>query len=124
MLLIGVDDDLLCGVVQYEMSCGSWEARMVRTVGSITKNITGDVEVLQDDQSFYGAELESLESVFDTEAISASILADLVEILLDELLLLHELDIGEGLRSEFDSLIERQSIIIFPFLRRNKDKPG
>ena len=77
---------------------------MAHTVGSIAENIAGDVEVLPDDQSFDGAELESLESVFDTEAISASILADLVEILLDELLLLDELDVRKRLRGQLDSL--------------------
>ena len=54
--------------------------------------------------SFYSAEVKAFQRVIDAKAIFASILADLVEILLDEFLLLNKLDIGQGFRGQFNCL--------------------
>ena len=58
------------------------------TAGRIPEHISGDVEVLPYNQRLHGTKFKRLEGVVDTEAVLASILADLVEVLLDQLLLL------------------------------------
>ena len=68
---------------------------LMLTARSIAKDISRDVQILPYDQSLNGTKLKGLECVLDTEAVPASILTDLIEVLLDKLLLLHELDIGE-----------------------------
>jgi hypothetical protein len=65
-----------------------------------------DVEVLPYNERFHSAQLQCLKGVLDTEAIFARVHADLVEVVLNQLLLLHELDIRQGLRGELDSLVE------------------
>lgn len=73
LLLVRVDDDLFAS--------------------RIAKDVAGDVQALPDDQGLHGTKFEGLEGVVDTEAVLAGILADLVEVALNELLLLYELDV-------------------------------
>ena len=81
------------------------EGSICLTSSCIAKDISGDVQVFPYDQRLNGAELESLERVFDTEAVSARVLADLVEVLLDQLLFLNKLDVCERFRSKFNGLM-------------------
>ena len=74
------------------------------TAGRIPEHISGDVEVLPYNQRLHGTKFKRLQGVVDSEAVLASILADLVEVLLDQLLLLHEFDVREGLRGKFNGL--------------------
>lgn len=60
---------------------------------SVAKLITCDVKVLPDDQRLDRTELESFESVFDTETVFPSVLADFIKVVLNESLLLYEFDI-------------------------------
>jgi hypothetical protein len=69
-----------------------------RTSGRIAKNEAGDVQILPNNQGFSSTKLERLESVGNTEAVFTRILADLIKILLNQLLLLNELDIGQRFR--------------------------
>ena len=55
--------------------------------------MTGDVQVLPNDQCLDGAKLKSLESVLNTKTVPARVLADLVEVLLNQLLFLNEFDV-------------------------------
>ena len=91
LLPVGVNDNLLCMAIF--INSASVAVRLSRTPGSVTQDVSGNVEVFPDDQSLCGTEFESLESVVHTEAVFSSILADFVEVLLDELLLLHKLDV-------------------------------
>lgn len=75
-----------------------------RTTGGVPEDITHDIQVLPDDEGLDSTKVECLERIVDTKAVLASVLADFVEVLLDELLLLHELDVRESLRGKFDSL--------------------
>lgn len=77
---------------------------MARTAGTVTKDVARDIEVLPDDKRLNSAEFESLERVLDTVAVLPGVLADLIEVLLNEPLLLDELDVREGLGGELDSL--------------------
>ena len=70
--------------------------------------ITSDVQVLPNDQGVDRAELKCFHGVFNTEAVLRGIAADLVEVVLDELLLLHELHVRQRLSRQFDSLGRRQ----------------
>ena len=74
------------------------------TASGVAENVACNIEVLPDDQSLDGTELKCLECVFDTKAVFRCILADLVEVTLDQLLLLHELDVRQRLRRQLDSL--------------------
>jgi hypothetical protein len=80
------------------------EAQICLTSGRIPKDISGDIQVFPNDQRLNGAELESLEGILNTKTISACVLADFVEVLLDQLLFLNELDVRERFRREFDGL--------------------
>ncbi len=91
LLLVGVNDDLLCTAVF--VNSASVAVKLVRTSGSITQDVSSNVEVLPDDQSLYSTEFESSESVVHTKAVFSSILADFIEVLLNKLLLLHELNV-------------------------------
>mmetsp|Transcript_17544 Transcript_17544/g.51345 ORF Transcript_17544/g.51345 Transcript_17544/m.51345 type:complete len:210 (+) Transcript_17544:437-1066(+) len=55
------------------------------------------IEVLPDDQGLHRAEFESIQGVFDHEAVLPRVLIDLVEVLLDQLLLLDEFDTAQRL---------------------------
>lgn len=66
--------------------------------------MTSDVQVFPDNERFHSTKLKSLERILDTKAVFAGILTDLVEVLLNELLFLDELDVGQRLRGEFNSL--------------------
>jgi hypothetical protein len=68
----------------------------MHTSGGIAKYVTGHVQVLPDDQGLDSTKLKRLQCIIDTEAVPARVHADLVEILLDQLLLLYELDVGKG----------------------------
>lgn len=61
-------------------------------------------QVLPDDESFDGAHLQTLEGVVDAEAVLSAVEVDLVKVLLDQLLLLDEFDVGERLSGEVDGL--------------------
>ena len=74
------------------------------TTGGVAEDVAGDVQVLPNDEGLHGTKLEGLECVVDTETVLASVLADLVEVLLDEPLLQDELYVGQGLGSKFDGL--------------------
>jgi hypothetical protein len=74
------------------------------TSSSVSKHISRNIQVLPYNQSLDGTELKSLESVVNSEAIPAGILADFVEIFLDESLFLDKFDVGKGLRCKFDGL--------------------
>ena len=74
------------------------------TAGRIPEHISGDVEVLPYNQRLHGTKFKRLQGVVDTEAVLASILTDLVEVLLDQLLLLHELDVRQSLSCKLNRL--------------------
>lgn len=74
------------------------------TTCSVAKDITSDIHVLPYNQSFDSSKFESLQRIVDAEAIFASVLADLIKVLLDKPFLLHELDVSERLGSKLDSL--------------------
>jgi hypothetical protein len=76
------------------------------TAVAVFENPAGDLKVLEDDQSLDGTELESLEGVLNAVANLASVLANLLKVLSDELLLLDELDVAESLGRQLDSLVE------------------
>jgi len=65
------------------------------TSSSVPQHISSDIEVLPDNESLDGTKFKSLEGIVNTEAVSASVLADFVEVFLDELLLLHKFHIGQ-----------------------------
>ena len=73
---------------------------------AILENPAVDLEVLEDDEGLDGAKLQSLEGILNTVADAAGILANLLEVLADELLLLDELDVSEGLGRQLDGLVE------------------
>lgn len=77
----------------------------LRTLGAL-EDPASNLQVLEDDQSLSSTSLQSLEGVVDTVADLARVLGDVVEVLVDELLLLDELDIAEGLTSQLYSLVE------------------
>mmetsp|Transcript_18612 Transcript_18612/g.70402 ORF Transcript_18612/g.70402 Transcript_18612/m.70402 type:complete len:297 (-) Transcript_18612:283-1173(-) len=64
------------------------------------------VQVLVHDERLDRAQVQSIQRVVDHEAVLAGVLVDLVEVLLQDLLLLHELDVAQGLRRQLDGLIE------------------
>jgi hypothetical protein len=72
--------------------------------GGVTQGVARDVEVLPYDERLDGTEVERLEGVLDTEAVPAGVLTDFVEVLLNELLLLDKLDVGERFGGQFDGL--------------------
>jgi hypothetical protein len=72
--------------------------------GGVAQGVPRDVEVLPYDERLDGTEVERLEGVLDTEAVPAGVLTDFVEVLLDELLLLDKLDVGERFGGQFDGL--------------------
>jgi hypothetical protein len=77
----------------------------LRTLGAL-EDPASNLQVLEDDQSLSSTSLQSLEGVVDTVTDLARVLGDVVEVLVDELLLLDELDIAEGLTSQLYSLVE------------------
>ena len=91
---------------------------MRRTAGSVAEAVARDVQVLPDDEGFDGTKLQSFERVLNTEAVFAGILADLIEVPLDELLLLDKLHVGEGFGRKFNSLSQgRQAMELWQILR-------
>jgi len=56
-----------------------------------------DLEILKDNQCFDGAKLQSFERILNAVADPTSILANLVEVLANQLLLLNELDVAQCL---------------------------
>ena len=75
-----------------------------RTSGSIPENVTRDVQVLPYDKRLDSTQLECLERVVNTEAVLSGILTDLVEVLLNQLLLLHKLDVRQSLCCKLNRL--------------------
>ena len=86
LLLGGVEDDI--------------------TAVAVPEDPAGDLEVLKDDESLDSTELKGLEGVINTVADLAGILANFLEVLSNELLLLDELDVAEGLGRQLDGLVE------------------
>lgn len=82
------------------------------TSGRVTKNETSYVQIFPNNQSFNSTKLECLESVGNAKAVFARVLADLIKVLLDQLLLLDELDIGQRFRGQIDSLDNKKPISI------------
>jgi hypothetical protein len=80
------------------------EAR--RTPSSVPKDVTGDVEVLPDDERLDGSHLETFEGIVDSEDELAGVESDLVKELLDQTLLLDELDVAQRVGGELDRLVE------------------
>jgi hypothetical protein len=87
-------------------------APKARTSSRIAKNEARNVQVFPNDECFNGTKLKRLEGINDTEAVFARILADLIKVLLDQLLLLDKLDIGQGFRGKVDSLDNTGSMLI------------
>lgn len=79
-------------------------ARKERTSSGIAKNITGNIQIFPDDESFNCPKIKGFEGIIDSETIFAGVLTNLVEVPLNELLLLDEFDIGKGFSREFDRL--------------------
>ena len=75
-----------------------------RTSRGIAENISSDVEVFPDNEGLDGTKLQCLQRILDTVAVLSGVLADLVEVPLDELLLLDELHVGQRLRCKLDCL--------------------
>ncbi len=73
---------------------------------AILEDPSADLEVFEDNKGFDGTKLEGLESIFNTVANLAGILANLVKVLSNQLLLLDELDVAEGFGRQLDSLVE------------------
>ena len=76
----------------------------IPTTSCVAEDVSGNVQVFPHNQCLDRTKLETLERVVDTEAVFAGVLADLVEVTLDELLLLDELDVRERLGGEFNGL--------------------
>ncbi|KAI3478310.1 hypothetical protein L1887_59786 [Cichorium endivia] len=72
----------------------------------VLEHVAHHVEVLPHDECLDGTQVERFEGVVEAEAVLASLHGDLVKVLLDELLLLDELDVGERLCGELDGLVE------------------
>jgi len=83
-----------------------------RTVGSVLQDVSHGLEVLPNDQGLNGSHVESLEGILDSEDELSSVESDLIEELLDELLLLDELDVGERVGGEIDGLRSRKRGIV------------
>ena len=82
-------------------------ARKERTSSGIAKNITGNIQIFPDDESFNCPKIKGFEGIIDSETIFAGVLTNLVKVLLDELLLLNKLDISQRFRRKFDGLTKR-----------------
>ena len=65
-----------------------------------------DRQILPHDERLDSPHLQTRQGVIHPEAVLAAVLADLVEVLADELLLLDELDVAERLGGELDGLVE------------------
>lgn len=65
----------------------------MHTSCSVAQSVTGDIQVLPDNQSLNSTHFEGLESIIDTKTVFSCILTDFVEIFLDEALLLNKLDV-------------------------------
>lgn len=63
-----------------------------------------DIQVLPHDQGLDGTEFKRFQRIIDTKAVFVRVLADLIEVLLDEPLLLHELNVGQCVRRKLDGL--------------------
>lgn len=78
----------------------------VLSASGILEGPAGDLQVLKNNEGFDSTKLQGLESVVDTVTDTAGILADLFEVLADQLLFLDELDVAKSLRGQLDSLVE------------------
>jgi len=63
-----------------------------------------DIQVLPHDQGLHSTEFKRFQRIIDTKAVFARVLADLIEVLLDEPLLLHKLDVCQRVRRKLDGL--------------------
>lgn len=63
-----------------------------------------DIQVLPHDQGFDGTEFKRFQRIIDTKAVFVRVLADFIEVPLDEPLLLHEFDVCQCIRCKFDGL--------------------
>jgi hypothetical protein len=90
------------------------ESRLTKILTSsrIAKDEASSVQILPNNQGLNSTELERLESVGDTEAVFACILADVIEIRLDQFLLPDKLDISQRFCSQVNSLDGRTRLIL------------
>mmetsp|Transcript_9455 Transcript_9455/g.23217 ORF Transcript_9455/g.23217 Transcript_9455/m.23217 type:complete len:256 (-) Transcript_9455:987-1754(-) len=72
----------------------------------VSDQVTLNLEVIPDYQVFNGTHLESLQCIINHETEATRVLGNMVEILLKELLFLHQLDVRKGIGTEFDGLVE------------------
>mmetsp|Transcript_30137 Transcript_30137/g.49809 ORF Transcript_30137/g.49809 Transcript_30137/m.49809 type:complete len:431 (+) Transcript_30137:808-2100(+) len=64
------------------------------------------LEVVPDHQRLHGAQVQRLQRVLHHEAVLARVLGDLLEVLLQQLLLLHQLHVAQRLAAQLDGLVE------------------
>jgi hypothetical protein len=76
----------------------------IPTSRRISKGVSNSVQALPDDQGLHGSHIQSLECIDDTETVLSGVQSNLVEISLNKSLLLDELDVGERVGGQFDSL--------------------
>lgn len=74
--------------------------------GGISERVSGNVQVLPDNQGLHCTHIESFEGVDNAETVLSGVEGDLVEVLLNQSFLLYELDVGQRVGSELDSLKE------------------
>jgi len=83
---------------------------------SIAKHISSDVKIFPDNECFDGAQLKGFESVINSKAVPAGVLADLVKILLYKSLFLYKFHVGQRLGSKFDSQYTKGSVSLSEIL--------
>lgn len=74
--------------------------------GGVSERVSGNVQVLPDNQGLHCTHIESFEGVDNTETVLSGVEGDLVKVLLNQSFLLYELDVGQRVGSELDSLKE------------------
>ena len=82
--------------------------------------MSSDVQIFPDDQRLDGAKFESLQRVLNAKTVFARVLADLVKVLLDQLLFLNELDVRERFCSKFNRLVSSPRVRECRFGGRNR----
>lgn len=60
----------------------------------VAEDVARGVKVFPDDERLDRAKIECFQGIIDTKAVLASVLANFVEVFLDEPLLLYEFDVG------------------------------
>lgn len=73
---------------------------------AILQDPAGDFQILKDNESLNSAKFQGLQSVLNTIADLAGVLANLLEVLIDKFLLLDEFDVAESLGGQLNGLVE------------------